>query len=622
MDEQQQLQSNILELLHHDRERGAELLLETYTPLLWSICRRRLSDPEDIKECINDVFFGFCIDPDQYDPDQSSLKNYLAMLTDRRAISYYRSNQRRLEAESSISIIDGFDHTELHSELNEALDHLQPDDAHILRMKYYNGLTYREIAQQMGITEEAAKKRGKRSLKKMAKWLLLGLLIAAVLAGCALVTHHYLTYVRGSGVIPSDPELPIYQMQTPPEPFVVNNSTIHLLSASCVGNSLTAVVIIQPDPKLSDTGFYSLLSECYDLTVNESSVLSASTSSDFLNKYFGEISTDLLVPDDSGLLHLDISLSLLDYMCANLESQFQYEFDTSVPQWHITMEPVESLQNFTETDCYLDTQHADFLVFTDMDIPDDSGDSYTFISLCPVEVEDGLSISPLFSTCPTPLNDGNQGFITLSDSSGTSYRPFRTITPSPGSEITEFTLCFRNLPPGEYTLHFPSICYRMEQSPVVLQVPLPNSDDIPLMLDETVSLTEGSSIHFTGVSRETDSQTSQYMTEHFVNGKQEWVLEEDTMTLWDYRFDFTISTNDDFPLFGIFRSNEYCYIASEGTKTIRQTSGMHNDSISLSHLRFGIRDSFGMNPPDLLKITLQDFYYLDPSNYTLPIIVK
>ena len=87
MEDSQLLQEQILTLLQEDRERGAQLLLETYTPLLWSVCQRRLSDPEDIKECVNDVFTGFCMNADRFDPEQSSLKNYLAMLADRKAIS-------------------------------------------------------------------------------------------------------------------------------------------------------------------------------------------------------------------------------------------------------------------------------------------------------------------------------------------------------------------------------------------------------------------------------------------------------------------------------------------------------------------------------------------------------
>ena len=121
MEAQLLLQEHILALLQEDRERGTELLLETYTPLLWSVCQRRLSDPEDVKECVNDVFSTFCLNPQKFDPEQSSLKNYLAMLADRKAISCYRSNQRRIEAEAAVAHTAQPEQEQTHHSLEEAL---------------------------------------------------------------------------------------------------------------------------------------------------------------------------------------------------------------------------------------------------------------------------------------------------------------------------------------------------------------------------------------------------------------------------------------------------------------------------------------------------------------------
>lgn len=42
-------QEEILNLMEQNRELGAAVLLEAYTGLLWSVCARRLSNPEDIK---------------------------------------------------------------------------------------------------------------------------------------------------------------------------------------------------------------------------------------------------------------------------------------------------------------------------------------------------------------------------------------------------------------------------------------------------------------------------------------------------------------------------------------------------------------------------------------------
>lgn len=41
-------------------EKGAAALLEQYTGLVWSVCGRRLENPEDIRECVNTAFAEFC----------------------------------------------------------------------------------------------------------------------------------------------------------------------------------------------------------------------------------------------------------------------------------------------------------------------------------------------------------------------------------------------------------------------------------------------------------------------------------------------------------------------------------------------------------------------------------
>ena len=72
--------NELLKLLKKDREEGTAALLEQYTGLLWSVCARRLSNPEDIKECVNATFAEFCVNLEKYRPEKGTLKSYLCVM--------------------------------------------------------------------------------------------------------------------------------------------------------------------------------------------------------------------------------------------------------------------------------------------------------------------------------------------------------------------------------------------------------------------------------------------------------------------------------------------------------------------------------------------------------------
>lgn len=623
MEDQTLLQEHILTLLREDRERGAELLLETYTPLLWTVCRRRLSDPEDIKECINDVFTSFCMNIDKFDPDQVSLKNYLAMIADRRAISYYRSNQRRSEAESAAAHAEHPDQAELYRDLEEALSLLQPQDAQIIRMKYYGGMTYREIAGQMGITEESAKKRGSRSLRKIAKWMLLGLVIAALLAGCTYVVHQYFRYFRGVGVIP-DTQLPVYQMLDAPEPISVNGVTIHPLNVSYSDETLVITLAFLPDetgePINYDLNRY--LADGYDFSVNGSLPEGPSYIMDIMCQHHMSVSRESLTVDEDGTIRFHLELVPQELNAAVVKQNYDFDMDMSVLSWDITLEETEAIQDLTELGYYLETTYVDFLVLTDWEFSTETNDTYTLISLCPIYKTDDLVLSDLISTCYTLLEGREQEHITLSDTTGNTYPIYRMVRPAPEKSSTEFTLWFKNLPAGEYTLNIPSLCFRFEEDPTILTLALPGADGETLPCEQVLTLQDGSVLSISRITRRSERDHSMYMTEHWVDGVLNWVLEEDDITLWHYSTDYDLTTSDTFPLCGISISQEFCYETGDGVTPIITTSGMHQNPGTLDELVFGARDALGMEAPDCARLTVYESYYEDPHSYSISITVE
>lgn len=166
--------AQLLALLRRDMNEGAAALLEAYSGLVWQVCARRLRNPEDIKECVNITFADFCVSFHRFDADRGSLRSFLCTIADRRALERYRKICAVNRAEEKFRNLACTADQEAHArealdraELTQSLELLEAVDARVLRMKYYSGMTFREIAAKLQLPYETVKKRSQRSLRKL-----------------------------------------------------------------------------------------------------------------------------------------------------------------------------------------------------------------------------------------------------------------------------------------------------------------------------------------------------------------------------------------------------------------------------------------------------------------------
>lgn len=197
--------AQILKRLEQSPEEGMEIVIERYTPLIWKVVERHLSDPEDVKECVNDVFYAFYTHREQVDLEKGSLGLYLGMTARSAAIDRYRKNARQSE---SIPLWDAPEPNSMEEaagarmDIERALRMLDPADAELIRMKYYGGMTVQEIAAAMKLPYETVKKRHQRGLKKLRTLLTVGLilLLAALLTACAYLILRRFGVIPGLGI--------------------------------------------------------------------------------------------------------------------------------------------------------------------------------------------------------------------------------------------------------------------------------------------------------------------------------------------------------------------------------------------------------------------------------------
>ncbi len=189
-------EKDLMALLESSPEEGMQQLLDRYTGLVWKMVSMHVSNPEDIKECVNDVFTEAYLHRAEFDPAKGSLSTWLGTIAKNQGISRYRKNQKknqdvplndenRKTAAAASAFASGYDpdSAEEMLDLCAAIAALKPEESAIIRQKYYNGMTVKEIAESMNLPYETVKKRHQRSLKKL-KYLLLIMIIVFSLTAC------------------------------------------------------------------------------------------------------------------------------------------------------------------------------------------------------------------------------------------------------------------------------------------------------------------------------------------------------------------------------------------------------------------------------------------------------
>ena len=209
----------LLTRLAEDPREGIAEVMEQYTGLVWSVAAQYLDNPEDIRECVNDTFTEFYGKRAAFDPEKGTLKQYLAGIARHRAVDRYRAGQRQLKTgplSEALGEETQLGRVEDRTALSAALDSLPQQDEAILRMKYYGGMSFREIAASLNLPYETVKKRHQRSLGRMRKFLLAGLILAllALLAACVYFVARYFGLIPGYGVN-SDPAGAVYVLDEP-----------------------------------------------------------------------------------------------------------------------------------------------------------------------------------------------------------------------------------------------------------------------------------------------------------------------------------------------------------------------------------------------------------------------
>ncbi len=151
-----------------------EEVFRRYGGAVNSVARRVIRNPEYAEDVVQETFVSYWKSPAGFDPERGSLRTYLLTIAHRRAVDIVRSEEARSRREQappdpSYFSIEEEVVSQIDSErVRDALTDLDKKEREAIAMAYFGGLSYVEVARQLGAPEGTVKSRIRTGMRKLA----------------------------------------------------------------------------------------------------------------------------------------------------------------------------------------------------------------------------------------------------------------------------------------------------------------------------------------------------------------------------------------------------------------------------------------------------------------------
>ena len=157
-------------------DRALAEAFDELAPAVHAAALQVLGDPA-AQDVVQDVFVDLWCHPERYDETLGSLRTYLCLYARHRALDVVRSDLRRagrevrharqLPVPRQQSPGEQIADEDAASTVRAAVRRLPPVQRQVVELAYFGGLSYRDVARQMGIPEGTAKSRVRLALAKL-----------------------------------------------------------------------------------------------------------------------------------------------------------------------------------------------------------------------------------------------------------------------------------------------------------------------------------------------------------------------------------------------------------------------------------------------------------------------
>jgi RNA polymerase sigma-70 factor, ECF subfamily len=166
----------LFDLRSREEQSALMLLYARYGNAVYGLALRILHDTGLAEEVTQDTFLKVWNQADRWDPDKGKLSSWLLTVTRHTAIDRYRQLQRRPavselfeEAESGLgqtALVD----TQQWADgqlLARLLEELPPEQAHLVQLAFYQGMSHSELAESLHLPLGTVKTRLRLGLQKL-----------------------------------------------------------------------------------------------------------------------------------------------------------------------------------------------------------------------------------------------------------------------------------------------------------------------------------------------------------------------------------------------------------------------------------------------------------------------
>ena len=143
---------------------------------VFGLAKRVLNNPTDAEDVTQEVFLRLWNQPDRFDPARGSLRSFLLAQAHARAVDAVRSSSSRRAREARDAVRTAESPYDMQREVwdlavadqvSSALGELPEEERRAIELAYFDGHTYREVAQLLDQPEGTVKSRIRNGMRRM-----------------------------------------------------------------------------------------------------------------------------------------------------------------------------------------------------------------------------------------------------------------------------------------------------------------------------------------------------------------------------------------------------------------------------------------------------------------------
>ena len=150
-------------------------LYDEFSPLVYGLAARVTRDWAAAEDITQEVFVRVWKDPQAFDPARGTWRRWLATVTHRRAVDWVRRSAARHRHTADAAPPTPTPDPEetavtgaVAKSVQAAVEDLPAAQREAIRLAYFDGQTYRQVAETLGIPEGTAKSRLWQGLRRLA----------------------------------------------------------------------------------------------------------------------------------------------------------------------------------------------------------------------------------------------------------------------------------------------------------------------------------------------------------------------------------------------------------------------------------------------------------------------